>query len=228
MRRLLIIGCVLFLVPKISSAQLKIEVGGKAGLNLSGLGLSSDGKLAGVNYNGRTGFHLGAYGLIRKGKFGVQPEIVYSQQGQTFNTPNYSSLRTDLGYINIPVMIKYYPVGGLSVQAGAQFGLLLSAKGDLVQTVYNNGTFSLGPATLNQDLKGYLNSTDFSIAFGAGLDLPWGLNFSFRYNYGVSNINKYPGTSGSGTTNSPSFSVAKTQNQVMQFSISKKLYKIGK
>jgi hypothetical protein len=231
MRRLLIVlaACVLFLMPKGSSAQLKMEVGAKAGLNIAGLGLSSDGKLAGVNYNGRVGFHLGAYGSIRKGKLGVQPEIVYSQQGQTYNTPNYHGLRTNLGYINVPIMFKYYPVGGLSVQVGPQFGFLIAAKGDLIQTVYNNGASSLGQASLDQDLKNYLNSTDFSIAFGAGIDLPVGLNLAFRYNYGVTNINKYPGGSNTnGTTEGPLFSVAKAQNQVIQISISKKLFKIGK
>jgi len=226
MRRILFAIGVLVVLPNVSSAQLNIEVGAKAGLNLTGLGLSSDGKLSGVNYNQRTGFHMGVYGQIRKGKkFGIQPEIVYSQQGQTYNTANYSSLRTDLSYINIPVMFKYYPVGGLSVQVGPQLGLLMSAKGDVVQIFYSqNGLQSLGPPSLNQDLKRYLNSTDFSIAFGAGLDLPWGLNFTFRYNYGISNINRYPG----GSSESPSFSVAKTQNQVIQISLSKKLYKIGK
>ena len=226
MRRIVLVlaACVLFLLPKGSSAQLKIEIGGKAGLNFAGLGLSSDGKLAGVNYNSRTGFHLGAYGLIRKGKLGIQPEIVFSQQGQTYNTQNYSGLRSHLNYINVPIIFKYYPTGGLSLQVGPQFGFLMAAKGDVVQISYSSQGPSLGQPTLNQDLKGYLNSTDFSIAFGAGIDLPVGLNFTFRYNYGVSNINKYPG----GANETPSFSLAKTQNQVIQLSISKKLYKIGK
>ena len=230
MRRLLVAVCVLFLLPKGASAQLKVEIGAKAGLNLAGLGLSSDGKLSGVNYNGRTGFHLGAYGLIRKGKFGVQPEIVFSQQGQSYNTPNYSGLRSNLDYINVPIIFKYYPTGGISLQVGPQFGFLMSAKGDLVTiTPSPNGpSLSVPNSNLNKDLKSYLNSTDFSIAFGAGLDLPLGLNLTFRYNYGVSNINKYPGTSGSGSFDSPLFSVAKTQNQVIQISISKKLLKIGK
>lgn len=223
MRRLLVAVCVLCLLPKFSFAQLKIEIGGKAGMNLCGLGLSSDGKLSGVNYNGRTSFHLGAYGLIRKGKLGVQPEIVYSQQGQTYNIPSYSGLRTDLSYINIPVVVKYYPLKNLSLQLGPQMGFLASAKGDLVQinSSPNGPSFQ---AILSRDLKSYLTSTDFSVVFGAGLDLPLGLNVTFRYNYGVSNVNKYAG----GSSESPSFSVAKTQNQVIQFSVSKKLFKIGK
>ncbi|HTH57401.1 MAG TPA: porin family protein [Cyclobacteriaceae bacterium] len=224
MRKLMVVVCALFLLPIGASAQIKMEVGGKVGLNQSGLGLSSDGKLAGAVYNGRTSFHLGAYGLVRKGKFGLQPEIVYSRQGQTYTTPNYTGLRTNLNYINIPVVFKYYPTGGLSLQIGPQLGLLVGAKGDIVQILNSTQGTSLGQASYNQDLKRYLNSIDFSIAFGAGIDLPLGLNFTFRYNYGVSNINKYPG----GSNESPSFSVANTQNQVLQFSVSKKFYKIGK
>lgn len=221
MRSLLIVGCALMLMPKLSSAQVKIELGVKAGLNFSGLALSSDGKLVGAKYNNLTGFHGGAYGLFKRGKFAVQPEIVYSRQGQTYNTPNYSNLRTDLNYINVPVMIKYYPFGGVNVQVGPQLGFLMSAKGDLVQ-VLSGG--SLGQAVLNQDLKSYLNGTDFSIAFGAGVDLPLGINISVRYNYGLNNINKFSG----GSSDTPSFSVAKTQNQVIQFSVGYRLRKIGK
>jgi hypothetical protein len=230
MRRFLIVGCVALLLPNLTWAQLKMkmEVGAKAGLNLCGLGLSSDGKLVGAKYNGLTSFHVGAYGSIRFKKYGIQPEIVFSKQGQTYNTPNYTGLRTELNYINIPIMFKYYPFGGVSIQVGPQIGFLMSAKGDLVQVYSSPIGTSLGAASLNQDLKGYLNSADFSIAFGAGFELPAGLNLTFRYNYGVNNINKYSGSNTGGTSLSPSFSVATTQNQVIQISIGKKLYKIGK
>ncbi len=221
MRSLLIVGCALMLMPKMSSAQVKIELGVKGGLNISGLALSSGGKLVGAKYNNFTSFHGGAYGLFRLGKLAIQPEVVYSRQGQNYTTPNYSNLRTDLNYINVPVMIKYYPFGGVNLQVGPQLGFLMSAKGDLVQ-VFSSG--SLGQAVFNQDLKNYLNSTDFSIAFGAGVDLPLGINISVRYNYGLSNINKFSG----GSSDTPSFSVAKTQNQVIQISIGYRLRKIGK
>ncbi|MBI1767501.1 MAG: PorT family protein [Bacteroidetes bacterium] len=220
MRSLLIVGCALMLMSKMSSAQIKIELGLKCGLNISGLALSSDGKLVGAKYNNLNGFHGGAYGLFRLKKFAIQPEIIYSRQGQVYTTPNYSNLRTDLNYVNVPVMIKFYPVGGINIQIGPQLGFLLSAKGDLV--TLSNG--NVGQAILNQDLKNYLNSTDFSIAVGAGLDLPLGINIGVRYNYGVSNINKFSG----GSNDTPSFSVAKTQNQVIQFSIGYRIRKIGK
>jgi len=63
----------------------------ECGLNVSGLALSSDGKLVGARYNNLNGFHGGAYGLFRFKKFAIQPEIIYSRQGQVYTTPNYSN-----------------------------------------------------------------------------------------------------------------------------------------
>src|SRR5258708_19466688 len=118
MRSLLIVGCALMLMSKMSSAQVKIELGVKGGLNISGLALSSDGKLVGAKYNNFTSFHGGAYGLFRLLKLAIQPEIVFSRHGHNYTTPNYSNLRTDLNYINVPLMLNYYPFGGVSIQVG--------------------------------------------------------------------------------------------------------------
>jgi hypothetical protein len=223
LKSVLIVCCALMVVSKSSLAQLKTEIGVKGGLNISGLALSSDGKLSGAKYNNLMGFHGGAYALLRFSKLGIQPEILFSKQGQNYTTPNYSNLRTDLNYINVPVMIKYYLGSVVNLQAGPQIGFLVSAKGDLIQIISGG---QLGQAVLNQDLKPYLNSTDLSFAFGAGLDLPFGLNMNLRYNLGLSNINKYKG--GSGSTDTPSFSTAYTRNQVLQFSVGYRFLKLGK
>src|SRR5689334_3068594 len=103
MRRILFVGVVMIFMPRMLSAQLKMELGVKAGMNTSGLGLSSDGKLVGAKYNSITSVNAGVYGLVRIKKFGIQPEILFSQQGQKYGTPNYNGLRTELNYINIPV-----------------------------------------------------------------------------------------------------------------------------
>ena len=216
----LIVCFALIALTQTSKAQLKTEFGVKGGLNISGLAVSSDKKLPGVRYDNLKSFHAGVYALMRLGKLGIQPEIVYSQQGQLYNAPTYSHLRTDLSYINIPVMIKYYLVGGFNLQAGPQVSFLASAKGDLVQIT--GGV--VGQPKLSQDLKSYLNSTDYSFAFGAGMDLPLGINIGIRYNIGLSNINKYKG----GASYSPSFSLADTHNQVFQLSIGYRFFKVGK
>lgn len=218
MKKILTIGALLF--PMFLSAQIKTEIGVRLGMNISGLSLSSDGKLVGVKYNNLIGFAGGGYAQFRKGKLAIQPEILFSQQGQVYSTNYNSNLRTDLSYINIPVLIKYYPTGGLNVYAGGQFGVLASAKGDVV--ALNNG--NVGQAILNQDLSRYLNSTDFAFVFGAGIDLPWRVSLSIRYNLGLTDVNKYQG----GSTDTPSFSKANTQNQVIQLSVGYRIWKLGK
>src|SRR5882724_3379283 len=103
----------------ITVAQIRMDFGAKVGFNVAGLALSSSGKIGGLTYNNRTGYHIGGYASARLGKFAIQPEIIYSKQGQNFTINNsYSNLNNQLNYINIPVMIKYYLVGGLNLQAG--------------------------------------------------------------------------------------------------------------
>lgn len=226
LKSVLIASAVMFCLIRNSSAQFKTEIGVKGGLNISGLALGREGKLSGASYSNLKGFHFGAYALLKTKKVGIQPEILFSQQGQYYNITNYSNLRTDLSYLNIPVMIKYYLVGGLHLQAGGQFAFLLSAKGDIVQTT-TGGTIQA--IMLNQDLKSYMNSTDFAFAFGAGVDIPFGLNLGIRYNIGQTNINKYHGAAaGASSSNSPSFSVASAHNQVFQLTVGYRFLKLGK
>ncbi|MBS1682609.1 MAG: PorT family protein [Bacteroidetes bacterium] len=215
-----------FFSTTVMFAQLRADFGVKGGMNISGLALSSGGKLVGLTYNVRSGFHIGGYASIRIKKFAVQPELVYSAQGQNFTTPFYSNLNSKLNYLNVPIMLKYYLLKGLSLQAGPQFGLLLGAKGDLIQV--NNGG-NIGQTLMNQDLKPYLNDIDLSVGMGIGIDLPAGINLTMRYNLGITDNNKnsisnavFP------NGRQPSFSTAKTQNQVFQFSLGYRLHKIGK
>jgi len=221
MRICLVMLCCVFLSGA-SVAQIKMDIGVKAGLNVTGLALSSDGKLP-LNYHNRTGYHIGAYASIRLSKLAIQPEIVYSRQGQNFTTNNYSNLSSDLNYINIPVIAKYYVLGDIYVLAGPQMGFLVGSKGDLI-----NGTNAgIIGYQLRQDLSKYTNSFDLSFAIGAGFDLPLGMNLSFRYNVGLSDINKNSGVT-TAINPKPSFSTAKTQNQAIQISIGYRLFKKGK
>src|SRR5258706_5729227 len=168
LKSVLIVGFALITLAQSSKAQMKTEFGVKGGLNVSGLALSGEGKLSGARYNNLKSFHAGAYALLRFGKLGIQPEIVYSKQGQIYNISSNSNLRTDLAYINIPIMIKYYLTGGLNIQAGPQFGILASAKGDLVPVFTGGG---VRPPALRHGLKSYLNSNAFSLAFGTRFGL---------------------------------------------------------
>ena len=156
---------VLGLFILVVSAQAKIELGIKAGANFANADAGS------VNTNGITAFHGGAYGLIKLATIGIQPEMLWSKQGNELSGRG-STTEWDLTYVNIPVMFKFYLPLGLNFQVGPQFGILTNAE--------------------DQDGKSLGNrfkESDLSAALGAGWDIPFGLQLSARYVLGLSDIN---------------------------------------
>jgi hypothetical protein len=227
MNRVLVVVCALG-IAQFSFAQKLQEVGLKGGFSYSSLNLSDGGKLSGTTYHPAVGYHIGGYALIKLNKkFSIQPELLYSMQGQYFTNVTYSNLKTTLNYINIPVMLKYYPVGSLNIQVGPQLGILASAKGDLVP--YDNLGNISGRPVFNQDLSNYLKNIDFAIAFGAGITLPGNIDLNVRYNVGITDINKNTNSSQALPGGlQPSFSTAFTRNQVLQVSLGYRLRKFDK
>jgi hypothetical protein len=183
-------------------AQAEFAVGIKGGPNFCSIDTKST---AGENYKNRTGFHAGAFALIKMTKIGIQPEILFSQQGSTLKYSGSPDLQTNFSYINVPIIIKLYTVAGINIQAGPQFGFLMSAKQDWPDTS--------GKIT-EQDIKDELKGSDFSVAMGLGWDLPFGLTLDGRYNLGLSNINDGGGSD--------------IKNQVWQVSVGYKLFQFGK
>jgi hypothetical protein len=185
-------------------AQTQFAVGIKAGPNFASLNRDES---PGENYKNRTGFHAGAFALIKLSKIGIQPEVVFSQQGSTFKYSGSPDLKSNFSYVNIPIMVKLYTIAGINIQAGPQFGILTSAK----QEDYNVATGQITEDNIKEDMK----KSDVSLALGLGWDLPFGLSIDGRYNWGLSDIN-------SGA------SASSIKNQVWQFSIGYKLIKLGK
>jgi opacity protein-like surface antigen len=117
------------------------------------------------------GFQVGGFAEFKiSEKFAVQPELMYSAQGAAFDDGDIT-----LGYINIPVMAKYYVAKSFSLEAGPQIGFLLSAKDD------------------GEDFKDETSSIDFGLNFGAGYDFTENLSAGLRYNLGLSNLNDIEG-----------------------------------
>jgi hypothetical protein len=208
---------VLAFISTSTFAQVRFDLGLKGGLNFANVSASSS---IAKNYEGRTGYHLGAYAMIKITKFAIQPEVIFSRQGQNFSTSSVSDLESSFDYFNVPIMIKFYLVGGLNIQAGPQFGFLSSAKGDVVNSTTN-------AVTKGQDLTGLVQSSDVSLGVGAGWDLPFGLNVTARYNIGLSDVNKFTNSSLPPTLTS-SLGTSQAKNQVFQFSLGYRLIKFGK
>jgi hypothetical protein len=138
----------------------EVTFGAKAGLNLANLTGDVEGNsmLAAA--------HVGGMAEISfSDKFAVQPEVLFSMQGAS---SDFGDL--NLNYINIPIMAKYFVTEEISLEAGPQIGLLMSAKAD------------------GEDVKDFYSGTDFGLNIGAGYKMESGLNFGLRYGIGMSNI----------------------------------------
>ncbi|MBC2845101.1 porin family protein [Winogradskyella flava] len=165
----------LFLVTVIAVLGLSnvnaqdIKIGAKAGLNYAFITGDNANDLDPI-----TNFHFGVMSEIKlSDKFSLQPELIYSGQGADTNTASEGSI--SLNYLNIPLIGKYYVTKRLSLEAGPQIGVLLSTKGGTI------------------DYKELLKPVDYGVNFGVGYKLDNGLNFTARYNLGLSDINDVDG-----------------------------------
>jgi Outer membrane protein beta-barrel domain len=165
-----------------SKREEGIKLGIKGGLNVSNfMGDIEDNAI-------RTSIHIGLVSeVIVNDNFSVQPELLYSGQGYTYDgsIPGYS--RSKYNYILLPVLAKYYVAHNVSVEAGPQVGFLLSSK---------NKTSDANTKIGDQ------NPVDFSVDLGAGYELKTGVFFQLRYNLGLTNVNNASSSDALNYTNS--------------------------
>lgn len=165
----------------------KVKLGVKAGLNISSLTFDESE----LSSSSKTGFTAGLMVEIPVAKnFSLQPELLYSQQGtktsffdQDVTNSNFKGT-IELNYLNIPLMLKYYVIKGLSLQTGPQIGLLLKANSkyqDNFLGYENQESFNL---------KKYSSGIDTSINFGLGYQFKDKFYTDFRYNISYSNVFK--------------------------------------
>ena len=202
-----LIMCCLLVLGQQAFAQAEFAIGLKAGPNFATIDTESS---ATANYKNRAGFHGGAFILVKAAKFGIQPEIIFSQQGSKveINSQNFES---NFSYVNIPVILKLYTIAGINIQAGPQFGFITNAETP-IQDQLNPGSYRV------EDVKDKMKSSDFTVALGLGWDLPFGLTIDARYNMGLSKI----------YDDAPSQQTEDAKNQVFQVSLGYKLIKLGK
>lgn len=149
----------------------ELDLGIKAGINFASLSDVEGG------LSNKSGFQAGAFAGVKfSEKLGLQADLLFSQQGATFNAEDF-----DLTYVNVPIVLKYYVYKGLNIQAGPQFGFIVD---DNIKELTFGGREA--------------ETTDVSGVVGLGYDLPFGLRVDGRYNFGLTDVLKDAGVN---TTN---------------------------
>ena len=173
MKKTFLIIALLIIVLNGLSAQFVI--GPKVGLNVSkeyfGEHLIDD------EVDFRMGLNAGVFGKYKINTiFDIQAELVYSQQGFKNNilvdidgTAITEGYKTLSHYLNVPVLLKYYPIKRFYIEAGPQVGFCLDYK------------LSAGNIDVN-DID--YNTVDFSLAGGIGVCVGYGLTANVRYSHG--------------------------------------------
>ena len=157
MLKKIILSLIFVLVSQTSKAQ-EFDLGPKLGANFATLGDLGD-------LDNEIGFVGGFFFTLELNNFYVQTELLYSQQGGTFNFSSF-----DLNYINVPVLLKFDIVGSLNFHLGPQFGFLVNDNiPDSITDAFETDTF------------------DVSGVGGIGIKLPLNLRADARYIFNVSN-----------------------------------------
>ena len=167
----------------------------KAGLNLATLTGDPDEKW-------RPSYVVGfeaEYGV--NDNVGLVAGIQYSDQG-SMETADGKDTKFMFGYVNVPLMIQYYPVQGLALKAGVQPGFLMSKK-----VVYDGKRIDIDKVYAMTGKPSDFRSFDLAIPMGISYEYA---NFVIdaRYNLGLIGIFK---------------DESKYKNSVFQFTIGYKL-----
>ncbi|HRA74150.1 MAG TPA: porin family protein [Flavobacterium sp.] len=132
MKKSILVITLLFVLSFSAKAQL-LQIGAKAGLNYANFSGTE------IQTDAITSYHAGLIAEIKLlDKFAIQPELLYTTQGATYNTA-LGDFKNELGYIAIPVLAKIYLSKSFSLELGPQASFLLSEKNDF--DVNNANTF---------------------------------------------------------------------------------------
>ncbi len=141
---MLVVSCILIISLYAQSPTFGI----KGGVNFATLNGGNGTKIA---------YHVGALStILLSSKLSIQPEVLYSRQGvrQSFSRNNYD---INLDYANVPLITQLMLTKYLRLEAGPQFGFLLSAK-----NIYQG---------VERDIKS--NYKSFDLSFPIGLSYTW-------------------------------------------------------
>jgi hypothetical protein len=144
----------------------------------------------------RTGFYAGAGVTIPVGSIvSIEPSLIYTQRGYgvkgnlTINQLKIEALNasvtSQMHYVDLPVLIKVKPVGGLIIFAGPQVSYLV--KNNLRADVSVLG-FSLVNTNLN--ITNQFNKWDMGVTGGIGYEFAGGIGITAAYDRGFRRLDQ--------------------------------------
>lgn len=211
MKKIILAACLIF-AAQLTSAQ-KINWGVKAGVGASTFTGDVD------NADPLLGYQGGVEAEIKlTQKFAIQPEVLFSAEGgkTSFHYEDATGeLNTNetvrLNYINVPVLAKYSFSKKFSLEAGPQFGFLVSAKSKYDVKSDVGGVLIDESGT--EDIKDNLNTFNVGAALGATYFVSENIFVQARAYQGLTKINKETDEETSGRAN------GKIRNAGVQLSV---------
>ncbi|WP_090391138.1 porin family protein [Niabella drilacis] len=148
-------------------------------------GIKAGGNLSTLTHEearSKAGFHAGVFMNASVARnFNIQPEVVYSAQGATTDDKNnVKNNRYNLNYINVPIMLQYYAIPAFYLEAGPEFGFLVSAR----------NRYEFEGETITEDQKQYTRSFNAGIGLGGGYRFTPGFSAYARFNAGLASMSK--------------------------------------
>ncbi len=183
MKKIILVAVAIFFFGYTNAQEAKFGI--KAGLNLSNWAGDTDG----LDIQSKAGLNIGGFVAIKlSDKITLQPELLYSMEGTKVNNFQfdyqgsiyYVDASFNLSYINVPLMMKFYPTEKFNLEAGPQVGFLVSAK-TVAKVNGNKG---------DDNVKDSFESVNFGLNFGAAYDFTKNISAGVRYNFGLSNLAK--------------------------------------
>jgi len=175
MKKILIISLIMLLSVSVAYSQFGI----KGGINLADV-RGSD--VVTDNLKTRLGLVGGiSYRINLIAGLSLQPEVLYVQKGVVYESSGYKST-TKGDYLDIPLLLKFnLPIPQFSpfIEAGASYGILLSAKEK------NEG----GGQSNEVDIKNTVTKNDLSFIVGVGFDITI-LEINARFVFGMNRLGK--------------------------------------
>jgi hypothetical protein len=194
----------LAIVLLLLASQAHAQLGIKGGVNQAVL----SGRV-GEDATYKTYFHAGIFYEAKVlGPISIQPELLYSLQGsQLKGNSTIADYKTQLNYVQVPILVKA-TLGPVYVEAGPQFGYLVSASEDgTVQVRNTSGNVAF--RDVNQSATDNYKRGEFALCAGVGLKLGSVVRVGGRFVAGLNDINDAQYLQG---VNDP-----KLKNRVFQF-----------